>query len=84
MNSPALTNAVPATPVVMIGTRMRAEVVRDVATIVHFPSDCGGARVLGLSAKTEERDLANISELSSRCERPAFDCTAEVQNMNGE
>jgi hypothetical protein len=84
MNSPALTKAVPATPVVTIGTRIRAEVVRDVATIVRFPSGCGGARVHGVSAKTDKHDLANFSELSFRGERPASVCQAEVQNANGE
>jgi hypothetical protein len=84
MNNPALTNAVPATPVVTIGARIRADVVRILATIVRFPSACGGARVDALSAKSGECDLANFSELSFHCERSAFDCPAEEQNANGE
>jgi hypothetical protein len=53
MNSPALTNAVPATPVVTIGTRIRAEVLRDVATIVRFPSSSHCDRTVGDSAKSD-------------------------------
>jgi len=45
MNSPALTNAVPAKPVVTNGARILADVVRNAGTVFRFPSNCGGARV---------------------------------------